>query len=104
MTDQEIIDIVVKRFSENEKPKAIYLFGSQARGNQSKDSDIDLLIETDTSDSLSERYTRYRRLLRGLKKPFDLLIYNSKEIEEKKKDKYSVVSKAMAEGIKIYGA
>jgi predicted nucleotidyltransferase len=103
MTDTEAIQVAVQRILEVERPKSIYLFGSQARGDQSAGSDIDLLIEDDTELSMSERYSRYRRLLRGMKRPFDLLIFSSQEIAEKQRDKYSVVRKALEEGIKLYG-
>ena len=103
MTNTDAIQVAVRRILESEQPKSIYLFGSQARGDQSEESDIDLLIEDDTDLSMSERYSRYRRLLRGMRRPFDLLIYTSEELEERRKDKYSVAHTALKEGVKLHG-
>lgn len=83
-------------------PGAIYIFGSFARDTETGNSDIDVLIEKETTLSLQKRTSEARRLLKGLPFPFDVLVYTPQEIRGKLSDKYSLVYQAVSEGIKIY--
>lgn len=53
------------------------IFGSYARGDQSDDSDIDLLVELPKGKSLLDLVRLQRKLGEALVKKVDLLTYNS---------------------------
>lgn len=75
---QEAIDEVVKQIVEKFKPQKIILFGSYARGNPRPESDVDLLVVTDSpTQSLDIR--RHLGVMFGL----DLLVYTSKRLKER---------------------
>ena len=59
------------------------LFGSWARGTQTRHSDIDLLIVTDTKKRWLDRDQDFARIYRLFpKQGVDLLIYTPQELEE----------------------
>lgn len=53
----------VGKLREAYAPRHIILFGSYARGNPRADSDVDLLVITDTSERFLDRLTTVRRIL-----------------------------------------
>ncbi len=75
---KEIRDILEKN---GIKVKAIYLFGSRARGDYFKDSDIDLIIVT---DSLKGSKIERMKKVYDLVPPYnlDLIVVNSEELEK----------------------
>ena len=83
------------------KPKALILFGSAARGEMKKDSDVDILIVKDMKESFSDRIRFVRSNLRT-NLPLDILVLTSKEAREitKKSEFFSQIFK---EGNYIYG-
>lgn len=57
--------------------KRCALFGSYVRGDETKDSDIDILVELPTGKSLLDLVRLERRLKESLGKEVDLLTYKS---------------------------
>lgn len=66
MTD--LILTIAKRLREQYGAKEIILYGSYAKGEETADSDIDILVISDTKERFHERQATVKRLLRGLKK------------------------------------
>ena len=70
-------------------PKAVILFGSCARGDQDKESDLDLLVVVEEEggpwsyDERLEMKLQIRRRIRGLNKrvPIDLLVCTQREYQ-----------------------
>lgn len=66
----------------------VVLFGSSARGEETKDSDIDLILvskhfrDKDIFERASITGRIHRELVRNIKKPFDILSYSDIEWEE----------------------
>ena len=81
--------------------RRIVLFGSLARGNVGKRSDIDLIIERDDTrrflDRLSEVYERIADL--GL--PVDALVYTREELQELAESR-PFIRRALEEGRVLY--
>ena len=50
MLDQQILDDIIRRIVEVAQPEKIILFGSAARGEMNRHSDVDLLVVKDGSD------------------------------------------------------
>ena len=77
------------------------LFGSLAKGNVGRGSDLDLILVTDSHDSFAERCAKFYRALRpsiGL----DLLVYTPEEFETLRSG--SFLRRALAEGRLVYEA
>ncbi len=96
---QKIKRLLVKKVD----PKTIFIFGSYANNTETENSDIDILIEKETTEPLYKRAVGIRSLLKEIDSPIDLLIYSPNEISQKLKNKYSIVYQAIHKGIKIYG-
>lgn len=100
------IEAMVRTIVDEVDPRRIYLFGSYARGDQTADSDIDLLIVEDREfgperNRWSE-LKRIRRALRPFRVPKDILVYSQKEFETWKKSANHVVARAGREGKLLY--
>lgn len=67
---QRITARIVKRF----RPEKVILFGSQARGNTTADSDLDLLVVMDFEGSNLDKMVEVREVLNGIRVPTDILI------------------------------
>ena len=84
--------------------KVIYVFGSYARGEQTKDSDIDIYIVAKTIkgrviDNLTEIRTA---LINVIDKPVDILLSTESIFEERKNYKSSIERIVEKEGVVIY--
>jgi uncharacterized protein len=102
----EMLVSVAERIIHLANPRLVILFGSQARGTASEDSDIDLLIIADRSSE--ESWSRRReigRIRRGLPivgVPIDILFFTPDEIEKWRHTMNHVVSEALREGKVLY--
>ncbi len=91
-----------RRIVKGLDPQSIYIFGSYARGDETENSDIDILVEKQTDLDMAKRTSLARRQLNGFDGSIDILVYTPDELRERMKDRYSVVHRAVNEGIKIY--
>ena len=88
--------------------KSVILYGSYARGDFKKDSDIDILILLDLSDM---DIKAYRHNLSGMTFDFNMdhdmdikPIAKSEEQFEKWSDAYPFYANVKREGVKLFGA
>ncbi len=77
----ELIDYVVEKIVSAIEPEKIILFGSYARGDFSRDSDLDLFIIKDGEESSRMTRRKVDALLRGRRFAVDLLVRKPKEVE-----------------------
>jgi len=97
------IENVARRIGEQVNARAVILFGSYARNQPGKHSDVDLLV---IAESNLPRYKRSRELhlmFRPYPFPMDILVYTPKEVEEESEFELSFISTVMREGKKLYG-
>jgi len=97
------IENVARRIGEQVNARAVILFGSYARNQPGKHSDVDLLV---IAESNLPRYKRSRELHLMFKPypfPMDILVYTPKEVEEESEFELSFISTVMREGKKLYG-
>lgn len=97
------IETVAKKIAEETKAKTVVLFGSYARGQAGKDSDVDLLV---IAESDLPRHKRSRQLHLMFKPyPFamDILVYTPKEVEQERQFELSFISRVLREGKRLYG-
>src|SRR3989344_3944281 len=98
---KETINLIIRKFigrlSKEFNIKKVILFGSQARGDVSKNSDIDLIIVSDDFKTMksfersSAMYKYWDALI-----PKDFICYTQKEFEYLKK-RISLVSESIKE-------
>jgi predicted nucleotidyltransferase len=82
--DEPLLAEIVARILRVAKPVLVVLFGSAAAGTVTRDSDIDLLVvEEDPADPGHESL-RIRRALRGLGRPFDVIVMSRRRFETTK--------------------
>jgi predicted nucleotidyltransferase len=94
----EIKNQILSIFSNSE----IILFGSRAKGENTLYSDFDLLIITDESMPIKQKYdyrTRIRKELLKFNILSDILIQSKAEVEVKKTLPGHVIKNAIMEGI-----
>lgn len=98
----DLIKAIAKRLKEQYGAKEVILFGSYAKGNPHEDSDIDLLIISDSKERFFERQATVRRLLRDLKKriPVSPVVLTPEELEERKKHEDQFISEILETGIR----
>lgn len=103
---EKVIEGMIQAIVEEVEPRRIYLFGSRARGNQTADSDIDLLIVED--QEFGPQRTRWselkriRRVLRPFRIPKDVLVYSQDEFEKWEESVNHVIAHAVREGKLLY--
>jgi len=75
-TIEEIKDRLVRSYS----PEKIILFGSHARGDANRNSDIDILILKDTAKRPIERRIQAEKIQADRSVPLDIVVYTPQEI------------------------
>ena len=77
---REITDRIIERL----RPQKVILFGSQAEGRATADSDIDLLVVMETDLKPRERALMVRETLKGLYAAVDVFALTPQEYVETK--------------------
>ena len=82
--DQTLTEEIIRRILRVTRPERIILFGSAATGQMTYDSDIDLLILESAPANVRDERVRIREALRGLGRPFDVIVMATERFEESK--------------------
>ncbi len=106
MITSEQIKLMKDVIVETMQPEKIYLFGSYATGEATEDSDVDILIEVNNSNTrpykrsvpLSIKFLDYEELLFDK----DIFIYTTEEVIKFEKKKYSFLNMALDSSQLIY--
>lgn len=98
--ERELIRLV-KAIARQYQPEKIVLFGSLARGEGSKESDVDLLIVKRT---VAPRIHRRVEALRGIPRniPLDVIVLTPEELEFLEKEQSPFIREILAEGKVVY--
>lgn len=99
MSDEAVIAEAGRLLLEAVPPETrVILFGSAARGELTRESDLDfLVVERNVEDRHAEQ-VRLRRELRGLGVPVDVIVVSERYAEEWGPAKGSMVHAALTEG------
>ena len=100
------INLLKEVIVETMHPERIYIFGSYATGIANEDSDLDILIEIESSDlrsayrsaEVNSKLDKYKHL--HLSK--DIFVYTSPEVEKFSNNKYSFLSSILKSSKLIY--
>jgi uncharacterized protein len=84
-------------------PRKIILFGSYARGEQTRDSDLDVTVIMDAVHDRVDEMVRLRRVLAPIKMPIDVLVYSEHDVRERGRWLGTALRDALQEGLVLYG-
>ena len=104
MDERQVIDQMVKRIAEMFHPEKIILFGSMARGEQTGDSDVDLLVIVKKVDDRRKLRIEIHRAVSGMGLPKDIAVLTVEEFERKRGIPGTIAYPADHEGIVQYEA
>lgn len=104
MIDKKVIEKIVNIISENYSPEKILLFGSYSNGTANEDSDLDLFIVKESTESRINRALEIKKIFRKNKitLPVDLLVYTPNEIASENYGSNSFVHQVINNGILVY--
>ena len=99
---QKILDDIIRRVVDVAQPERIILFGSAARGEIGRHSDVDLLIVKEGGDA-NLRARIYERLY-GVRVAVDAILVSPSDVERYKNSHALVIKPALLEGRVVYEA
>jgi len=100
----ETIDEAVRLLVEASRPSRVILFGSYARGDPSRASDLDFLVVLHSVESRRAEMVRLRRVLRPLRVPVDILVTTERQVYEWGHLPGLAINAALTEGKVMYEA
>jgi predicted nucleotidyltransferase len=104
VTETETLRRLTEVLARAAKPRYIILFGSQARGEGSEDSDFDVMVVEPEIANRGEEMVRLGRLLRSLDIAVDLLVVGAEKFEYWRDTPGNVYFEAASEGKILYEA
>ena len=104
MNQDEMIAEATKIIVEKAKPKRIILFGSRARGEARKDSDLDFLVILPDGTSSSDIRKAIDHALMSPYASYDLIVYTESEYEMKLREGWMIFDEISRDGKVVYAA
>ncbi|MHB1688932.1 MAG: nucleotidyltransferase domain-containing protein [Ignavibacteriaceae bacterium] len=104
MLSAKEIEFIKEKLTEKFRPEKVILFGSQARMDSDKNSDVDLLVITNPNGNRRKLMVEMDRALKGLNYARDIVILSSIEFEKDKLIAGTIARYAFKEGRIIYGS
>ena len=101
--DPRTLAEIVRRVVEVARPERIILFGSAARGEMTRHSDVDLLVVADVEDR-SAVTGRIHRRLRGEHAAVDVTVVTPADVARYRNSHALVIKPALQEGRVVYEA
>ena len=101
--DQQTLDDIIQRIVEVAQPEKIILFGSAARGEMNRHSDVDLLIIKECASPLELMGQIYQNLHR-VGTAVDAIVVTPQSVERYKDSHALVIKPALCEGRTVYEA
>ena len=102
VSNNEHISTMINRIVRDFDPVQIILFGSHARGEANRNSDIDLLVVFSECADKRKTAVDIRRVLKDMPVPKDIIVSTPEELERKRDWVGSVLRYAQQEGITLY--
>ncbi len=95
---KEVIQTIIRKF----RPEKIILYGSYVNRQETKDSDLDLLVIMDSSLPPVERQRMISRCLYPRKIPLDIIVKTPDEIMTLEKQVAPFLRTVLSEGTVVY--
>ncbi len=102
LTPKQAIPLMVKRIVKQFDPERIILFGSQARGDAGRDSDVDLLVVMEVEGSKRDLQVEIGVALHGIRIPKDSIVTPPHDFEWRKEIPGTIERPALLEGKVLY--
>ena len=99
--DQSTLDEIIRRVVDVARPEKIVLFGSAARGEMNRHSDVDLLIIKKGADALELMGEIYMNL-DGVGAAVDAVVVTPDDVERYKDSHAVIIKPALQEGRVVY--
>jgi predicted nucleotidyltransferase len=99
---EQAIEGLIELIKQLYDPREVWIFGSQARGDWARESDIDLLIvgRKDGSPKRGEIYAQATK--RKIREGFDAVFVTQDDFEKYRRDEKSIYGNAVREGHVLY--
>ena len=97
------IENVARKIGQQIQAEAVILFGSYARKQPGKHSDVDLLVIAESDLPRHKRSRELHLMFKPYPFPMDILVYTPKEVEQEREFELSFISTVLREGKKLYG-
>jgi predicted nucleotidyltransferase len=102
MNPDEVVRQMAERIASLFAPERIILFGSWARGEQTPDSDVDLLVIVREVEDRRALRVAMRRAVNGMGLPKDIIVLTADEFEANRHVPGTVAYPADREGRVLY--
>lgn len=102
--DQDILNQLVNRILKVSRPSRIILFGSSARGEMERDSDLDLLVILPDSMDKNKAWEAIYLSLFGIGVAKDLIVASETDVLRGAQDPFKIYHNAIREGRELYNA
>lgn len=101
---QPTLNAIVERIVTRHAPERIVLFGSHARGDAVRGSDVDLLIVMDSALRPLDRRVTVRRSISDVRRTFglDLMVLTPRELEQRNAKQDPFIKTIQKEGKVLY--
>lgn len=99
--DEDMIEKMTRAIVKAVDPERIILFGSAARGQMKRDSDLDVLVIKDGEDHWNMAWNIHTCIPRRTR-PVDIVVATNRDIERHRGKPYYVIEPALREGRVLY--
>ncbi len=103
MIDERKIDAIKDKIVATVSPEKIILFGSYAKGENTDESDLDIVVIWDSDYNPHKRNLFLSRLFPGRNFSLDIFAFTKREAESLKDIKGTILYEAFHHGKVIYG-
>jgi predicted nucleotidyltransferase len=101
--EPDLLNEIVQRLVNALHPEKIYLFGSHAYGQPNDDSDVDLLIVINDSDTFNrDKIVEGYRALWGLRIPKDIVVVTQSQFDKRSRWLSSIERVVIDKGKLLY--
>lgn len=93
---------IVKQIVKSAEPISVYLFGSTARGENTKKSDLDFLVLVSENQHRRKTAQKLYQDVESKLVPCDFVVATPSIIEKNKENYYMIYANAIKDGILLY--
>jgi len=104
VVDQKILNEIIRRIVGVANPEKIIMFGSAARGQMGRNSDVDLLVVKGGRYDKGRLTEKIYMNLHGSGEAVDVIVVTPQEVERYRDTRCLVIAPALREGRVVYAS